>query len=1166
MPFVIKSLGGDWHHTPKRPFPPAFAPLSVLRRVCLSVVVLGLAAFGLSSGWHARAEIGPLEAGFDDPPASARPLTWWHWINGNVTKDGIAADLASMKEAGIAGVQLFDVSAHLPAGPVRYDTDDWHDHVQFAIKTAARHGLDFTLMNCPGWSASGGPWIPPEKSMKQLLWTETTVVSEGPGAPVSIALPPPPIRENFYRDVSVLAIPAGADASQFRPGSRAAAGSPCVVSARSHAGVPLGAALDGDPATAAVFPAAPLHVVTLELDAAAAASRLCITFSKLAAPCSLRGGLHVSDDGQNYTPVESFQLHGHPPGSAQVLVTFKPAKGRFWRLNLVSSPGGGKPAAFSIAELALSDPPRLREWLRKTKLAKGPVARDASSAAAPPAIPRERILDLTGATDASGHCRASLPAGNWTLLRFGFTSTGRKNGPAVPEGTGLEVDKLDPDAVAFQFGQSLGRVIREAGPLAGKTFTGVLFDSFEARFQNWTGSLPAQFRAMHGYDILPLLPVLTGRVVASPAFTECVLHDFRAAINAGLRDHYFGVMQRLANERGLVTWVETQGGPLDPSVIAPRVDIVMNEFWQHAAWRFPDRLRLTASIANILGKRILAAEAFTALPEDDAWAAAPSALKCPGDHAFASGVNRLVLHSYVHQPRSDAAPGFTLGSYGTRFGRLNTWWPFVRAWTGYIARSQFLLQQGWKHADLLLLQNEDLGYDFPAAELARLPAGYDFDICHPKDLAAMTPRDGALVLPHGPSYRLLVLPDTPWAASIGTLRKLRELADAGLSILGDPPVAPAGARDLEQQEEFENLVAALWRAPGRILRNIPIADALRAAGFARDLDWADKTLPSTLSGGVNFTHRRLPGADIYFVFNHTEKNIATDFTFRVTGRLPELWDALAGARVPAAAFRASETQTTVPLQLPPHGTLFVVFQKSLAENQPRHPGIPPGAEMRAGRLYASAATPAVLLDGPWQVAFANQKLDVPSSPVAFARLFSWSEHPDDAIRHYSGTAVYRKTFTLPENPDAFPGDTAFLDLGRVADIAAVRVNGRDAGILWVAPFRADITPHLRPGENTLEITVANTWANRLIGDQRIPVPYKYQPRGESKSPFASRIEGRLLEIPEWMSNPGGGAKNPRHTFSSWEHYDADSPLRAAGLLGPVKLEWFREIPRPQPPL
>jgi hypothetical protein len=1410
----------------------------------------------------------PLEAGFDAPPAVARPLTWWHWIAGNVTKAGITADLTAMKEAGIAGVQLFDAGIYLPDGPVRYGTDNWHDHVQFAIREAARLGLDVSLMNTPGWSASGGPWVTPERSMKKLVWTETNVAavadaevtagrrrqsvngkSQAPGAAgaavaVAVRLPQPEAKENFYRDIAVLAVPAD--------GARPVLDAANIVSAKSTSGVRLDAAIDGDPATAAAFPAQPSHVLTFALSAPATASRLALQLNGLEKPFKGRGALRASDDGTTFTVVKEFQFEAAPDAvETQITTAFKPVTARFFRVSLSTTKAPAQPAAFSIAELSLThdaalpelppnrirmnaspvpraavpraaarcatgappagpsgtgappagpsgtgdspvqtaaagsilspgnlasaqsstgapldlaldgDPstaapfkaapshvlnftlnapataarlvlrfamlPRpfksrvalrvsddgktyrvVKEWVVseadettavldetfppvtarhfRVSLAPAsadkpaafalaalslfaPVGPDLASGREPPAAPageapsatrgatqgralqpaaaaptapaptaapataslspavlsRDDIHDLTAFMQPDGSLSAPLPPGRWTILRFGFTSTGAKNHPAVPEGHGLEIDKLDADAVAYQFGQSVGRIIRDAGPLAGKTLTGLLFDSFEAGFQNWTDTFPAQFRALHGYDLVPLLPLVTGRVIESQAFADCVLHDFRAAVNHGFKENYIGAMRRHAHAHGLRVYCEPYGGPLIAAVNAPDIDILMGEFWLHS--RFPSRLKFIASAANLLDRPVVAAEALTARPEEDGWGASLPALKRPGDHAFASGINRFILHTYAHQP-GESAPGFALGRYGTHFNRLNTWWPHLRAWTDYAARSQFLLQQGWRHADLLLLQNEDIGHAFPATELKRLPAGCDFDFAYPANLPAMRVEHGVISLPHGPRWRVVVTPSFPWAAETATLRWLRDAVRSGVLLIGNPPECPAGLADLRQQPEFDALVTELWGGlpagkpatparetgapaeetatpagkPGALAGEIfekqigagyvtraPVGEALKARGIIRDLAWPGaETLAGDGESGLGFLHRRTAaGDDVYFVFNYTDTTFAAPVDFRVAGPRPELWDALSGKRAPAPFFELRGTVTRVPLSLEAGASVFVVFpagaplcrarpcvaprmtdgENSRPDTRSGPTALLPGIIFLNARYYqpaddATAATAAAhsafrnphsaFEKAPWTLEFANKILGAPDS-ITLEKLVPWNEHDDDAIRHYSGTGIYRKTLKLP--PD-FAADARrlILDLGQVADIAEVRVNGRPVATLWTPPHRADLTDYLHPGDNALEIRVTNTWVNRLIGDERIPVAHGYQPQGTSQF-----TDGRLLELPAWISDPAGGAKNPRHTFSTWKHYDADSPLHPAGLLGPVKLEWFREI-------
>ncbi len=956
---------------------------------------LTIALLMVAAGALRAATTGSLETGFAAPPPAARPLVWWHWVNGNVSKHGIEADLADMKRVGIAGVQMFDVSIYLPAGPVRYGTDLWHEHVQHAIATAAKLGLEFHLMNTPGWSASGGPWVTPERSMKKLVWSETAATGGAAASPLALAqpeIPPLKFRErgmarppNFYRDVAVIAVPA---------------------------------------------------------------------------------------DSTRRTP----------------------------------------------------------DWNFKTKLAEKSHVAAALDTDPTGCIPRAQILDLTASFDAAtGTLRAALPAGRWTVLRFGFTSTGSTNHPAVPEGHGLEIDKMDSDAVAFYFDRALGRILREAGPHVGTTLKGILFDSFEGGPQNWTDTFPAQFRALKGYDLVPLLPVLTGRVVESPTFTECVLADFRGAVEELIAKNYFGTMRRLAQARGMVTYAEAQGGPLNPMSCGEYVDVPMNEFWlPDAAPRFA-RIKLTASIAHLLGRPLVAAEAFTAKPEDGRWLATPAALKGPGDYAWTAGINRFSLHHYTHQPTDDG-PGFGLGRYGTHFGRLNTWWPLADGWVSYVARGQFLLQQGRTVADICFLQNEDHGYAFPAAMVAT-PAGYDFDIAYPRHLAAMAWRDGALTLPAGPTYRLLMLPPN-WAADLTTLRKLRELARAGAPIFGPAPVAPAGRPDYEKRGEFAALVRELWSASAGVrplIRPISLPAALNEIGLAPDV-----TYPSA-PASVEFRHihRRTEDAEIYFVFNHSDREVAGEFTFRTGGRRPELWNAITGAHADAPAYRTTATGTAVPLQLEPRGSTFVVFRRA---------AITP-------RIDAPQTTVAAThtVAGPWQVVFHDGRGAPPAA--TFAALASWTGHENPGIKFYSGTATYRTTFNLSA-AEVRAGSTATLDLGGVGDLAEVKLNGALIGTLWQPPFRADITRHLRAGENILEVRTANRWVNRIIGDESLPTTLNYQPEGKNKF-----TDGKLLELPPWLYDRSRLTERKRHSFTTWKHYDAKSPLVPAGLLGPVKIEW-----------
>lgn len=999
--------------------------------LCLGVLLVWAVA-----GVRAAQPVDPLAEGFAHPPMEARPLGWWHWINGNVTKEGIAADLESAKRQGMGGVQMFDVEIYMPPGPVRYGTDSWHEHMQFAMRKAAELGLDFQVMNTPGWSASGGPWVTPALSMKRVVWSETLVKG---GARVSAQLPRPDIKpyysargvpkEEFYRDIAVLAVPATAERID-----------------------------DLDPKIG-------------------------------------------------------------------------------W---------GAKPVSRPVAE-------------------------------GRPGIPLDQVRIVSGQMAADGKIELTLPAGEWTLLRFGYTTTGKINHPAVPEGAGLEIDKLDPEAVAFQFERALGRLIKEAGPLAGKTFNGLLFDSFEGGFQNWTQTMPEQFRRMKGYDLIPWLPLLTGRVVGTLAHSEAVLWDFRQVIEESIAENYYGVMHRLAARSGIKLYSETQGGPITPMSGNRHVDVPMNEFWTPDAAGRASRIKMSTSAASFFGRRIVAAEAFTSIPENGKFQNVPSTLKRSGDYAFTLGLNRFAFHSYTHQPVTTAAPGFSLGRYGVHFGRLNTWWPYADAWIGYLGRSQFLLQQGRIVADVCLLVDEDLGYGLPAATADALP-GYDYEVGYPSYLAEMKVSNGVIEHAAGGRFRLLVTPEKStaktWVAQLSTLRKLRQLVADGARLSGEPPAAPAGLKDLDGRVEFDRLVQEIWGGlDGKAVKSRTLGAGKVYAGLKpREILALESVAPDvggdTAGGDVKFIHRTIPGAEIYFVFNYADRARTLQLDFRQPGRKPELWDPATGARAGAPVYRRTGTGVSLPLTLEPWGSTFVVFREPMPARWAESAGsaveaILPGALLTTAsqlelaysdgsrrQINLPALPAAVSVNDPWEVEFTDGRGAPPRA--TFPKLLSWPEHTDPGIRYYSGTAVYRSTVNLPAAPA--PGQIALLDLGTVADIARVFVNGREAGVAWRAPFRVDVTSLLRAGANALEIRVANRWINRLIGDEAIPVPYNYQPRGVSKF-----TDGRILQLPDWLYDPAKRTPAPRHSFSVWKHYDADSPLVPSGLLGPVKIEWRTRV-------
>jgi len=983
--------------------------------------------------------------GFARPPDSSRPWTFWFWVNGNVTKEGIKADLEDMKRVGIGGVMLFDGKMHLPGGPVRYGSDTWHEHVQYAIALADELGLQIGVMNCAGWATAGGPWNSLEQSMKMLVWSEQPVSG---GTLWKGTLPQPPTRESFYRDVAVLAVPER-DA-------------PCQredVTANS---------------------------AVLVFEKPTACDTLILPATSQEGLCA--GRLESSADGKTFTQVAVFEESSKDWPMPRA-VKFPSTAARYFRLTFTRNPGGVKAAEARLGQ---------NSWVPGLPGKIGVRVLTEESESAGPGIPATKVIDLSKLVRSDGSLEWAAPPGQWTILRFGYTTTAQTNHPAVPEGTGWEVDKFDAKAVAYHFEKGLGRLIKEAGPHVGRSLTFVVSDSWEAGPQTWTAAMPELFQERRGYPMGAYLACLAGRVIDTPARSEAFLRDYRRTLGDLYADSYYGTMARLAHEHGLKLMSEGYGGVLDEFKVNAKLDVPAVEFWNHHLYK---SCGIVPSVAHTMGHPVVMAEAFTSRPPDQSgWRETPAMLKTLGDQAYALGINCFALHSYVHQPRSDLAPGFTHGRYGTQFGRLNSWWPLAGGWIDYLRRCQYLLQLGQPVIDLLYLRPEGLSTE---ARDLQFPwgGGRKGDYFSVDQLASATVRDGLIRVKSGLRYRALVLPER-CRLSLAQLKELVRLRDEGGKILGAMEARPAGLKDLDQPE-FPALAAA-WKANAPVSFDFP-------ADFLSDQP-------------LEFFHRSGEGFDLYFVANPSTETLRAHGEFRVTGREPELWNPLNGHLATAEEYEVGAAITRVRLTLEPGGSIFVVFRR-------------PATELRK---IAQERKPESVVEvpGPWTVEFAAHR-GAPKA-ITLPALQSLSKESDPAVRYFSGVATYRREIEAPTGTGSVR-----LDLGAVYDLAEVRVNGASAGILWKPPFVVDIRPLLRPGKNSLSVAVANRWINRLIGDEALPADAEYN----EQEPNA----GALKEFPAWWNVPGAADQRLRTSFGTWKHHQDREPLADAGLVGPVRL-------------
>jgi hypothetical protein len=870
----------------------------MIRKYTLSLAALALT---LAAQLHAD----ELDKGFQSPPASAKPHTWWHWMNGNITKEGITADLEAMARVGIGGAQLFNVTEGIPSGPVRFNSPEWRDRVKFAAQEASRLGLELGIANCAGWSAAGGPWIKPEQGMQIVVTSEKQV--HGPAA-FSEILPQPPTKLNTYRDIAVLAFRNPPDA-----GGRLQDAAPKVTTSGTPAdGSSLITETNGAPVVfARPKPEAP-QFIQFEFAKPFVARQLTLRSERL---YFCGGRLEVSSDGQNFRTVRDFILPDLT--DERQSFSFPPVSARFYRV--VFTGLDDLSAHLVIREAGLSPKLGVDNLSGKMFVNRGGSYKPAESVRFKPddVVAQAGIVDLTSRLGADGRLTWDVPEGDWTILRVGHTPNGVTNHPAPPEGTGLESDKLSREATEAHWAGMMTPLLKELGPLAGKTFNNVHIDSYEVGSQNWTPKFREEFQKRCGYDILPFLPVLAGRVVDSPDVTERFLWDFRRVIADLFAEKFSGGFAELAHKNGLLFSVEPYGNsPSDDMQYGGYADVPISEFWPDG----PDVMsKMVASISHVHGKKIIAAEAFTAQPAAGKWLKDPFALKSAGDPQWCRGVNRFVLHCYAHQPwtQPERLPGMTMGQWGTHFGRTTTWWEQSRAWMQYIARSQYLLQQGLFVADVLFF----VGDGAPNGLSAGLPPGYDYDGISASDLKLLSVKDGRLVLPSGLSYRMLVLPDAT-TMTPASIRKIKELTDAGAVVVGPKPVRspslenyPQGDEEVRQLAEAAKIITD--KSPAQMLAELKVPPDFETVG---------------VPGQAAFIHRVVGDTDIYFVSSPRERPAKLECAFRVSGRVPELWHPDTGRIEDAPVWREENGRTIVPLKLDPVGSVFVVFRKPAADH------------------------------------------------------------------------------------------------------------------------------------------------------------------------------------------------------------------------------------------
>ena len=581
------------------------------------------------------------------------------------------------------------------------------------------------------------------------------------------------------------------------------------------------------------------------------------------------------------------------------------------------------------------DDTRPADFLARTGVTRGDGIRvDLSPKTNSAVIPEEDVVMLTEKLDANGNLSWDVPAGNWTILRMGHIPTGKDNHPAPPEGDGLEVDKLSKEALDHHWAGMMAKVISDVGPLAGKVLNNSLIDSYEVGSQNWTPKFREEFRKLRGYDPLPFLPVIAGKSIEGREKSERFLWDMRRTIADLFAANYFGHFGELCHKAGLKFSTEPYGnGGFDTIQAGSTADIPMGEFW--IGGLAMETTKLASSIAHINGRSIVGAESFTADDVRGRWLEEPYGIKALGDLAFANGINRYIFHRYAMQPWLNLKPGMTMGPWGTHLERTQTWWTEAATWLKYVARSQYLLQSGRFVADACYYYGEDAPSDlaYGSALKPALPTGYDYDGCDAGALMSMSVKDGKIVLPTGMSYRMLILPNTTFMTP-RIARKIRALVVAGATVYGPKPIqSPSLTNFPDCDDEIKTIADQVWGkefvqehavGSGRVVNDRPLADVLKSLNVAPDFEFT----PHNYSTKLVDIHRTIGNAESYFVSNQGYRDVTATCTFRVSGKVPELWHADTGIIEDAPAYREVNGRTSLTLNFGPAESVFIVFRRA----------------------------------------------------------------------------------------------------------------------------------------------------------------------------------------------------------------------------------------------
>lgn len=1055
-----------------------------LRIVSLTICFVGFLFCDNISAKDDPHSFTSIEQGFKTPPDSVRIAVYWYWMSDNISVKGVERDLEAMKKAGITRAQIGIIGGEgVPQGKVLVFSPQWWKVLHAALKKASELDIEIGMFNCPGWSQSGGPWVKPNQSMRYLAYADTTITG---GSKVRMTLPKikPNLtkwngRENLpesvlaerkiAEDVKVIAYPCNE--------SSTIADKTWNINKKKDESLVLDMPFQGARSMVIQGPgflkgSADLYGIE------GGTPRFLVKVILNRTNMRINTGFYPAAPTVISIPESSAETYRlvfdkKEDCTASVTLSVKPMEERF--------------PEKSLAKMFPGTNPMFSDYMWPKQ----------------PEVPSDKCIAPNKVIDVTKYVKNGIidwkaPAGNWVICRLGMLTTGVSNAPTnTPQTRGLEVDKLSKKHIASHFDAYIGEVLRRIPAVDRRTFKFVVADSYETGGQNWTDDMIDIFKERYHYDPLPYLPVLQGEVVGSPDKSDRFLWDLRRLVADKVAYDYVGGLREVSHKYGLQSWLENYGHwgfPAEFLQYGGQSDEIGGEFWTEGLGSI--EVRDAASCAHIYGKPKVWAESCTA--SGNAFGRYPNMLKQRIDHFFTEGVNATLLHVSIEQPDDSLQPGYNAW-FGTEFNRQNTWFSQMNYFTDYLRRVNLMLQQGKYVADVAYFIGEDTP-KMTGVKIPDLPKGYSYDYINAEVLMQHSVvNNGRLVLDSGMEYRLLVLPPQKTMRP-ALLSRIAELVKQGLIIIGpSPEESPSLENYPNSDKQVKKIAKAMWG-------NVPTVCHRYGKGYVygpeTDLKELlakmeivpDFDLDGKYANSIEFIHRRTAKGDIYFISNQTEETVSFSPKFRVSGKVPEYWMPLTGDTRCLRDFTCDGVSTQVPLTLQPLESAFIVF---------RNDGKPSGRPM----ANFPEAKELQSLSNNWTVQFIAT-----DTTVTFNTLQDWMDSSDPKIRYYSGTANYTTSFIFNGKNE----DNIYLDLGNVMVMAIVKLNGKEIGGIWTAPYSLNISKYLKRGNNLLEISVVNNWKNRIIGDLLLP-------------------------------------KNKRTTWLSVNPWKVDSPLQSSGLLGPVRI-------------